>query len=296
MIKYFRSTLSPILMLLVLTTPQMSQAMEQTGYSFISNMWDDFLSIIGMGSVPFPLSDLPQEIHEPILKKATYDTCYEFGHADNIGLVCKAWKNFINQKRYTSPLHPNLTVDLQRKCIEEIFFNGQLVFRPNPYKTIKLNISDLANPLEGTFDLSSCEDMGNKLSISTGYKKEKIKKNKGKLEIWFATREFIKQELREGRAQEFKDIFLSWEPKAPVGIFWTWGSYDVFHHTDHLTSSDLLTLSSEEDLYEKWLHRRGEWFVMGIYIDMLEQSYYSICDKFYVYFKENYKSSAFDPA
>jgi hypothetical protein len=135
-----------------------------------------------------------------------------------------------------------------------MFCNGEVVYRPDPNNDegmIRLRISDLAHPLEGTFDLSTCGDTGKYLSISTGYRKEKIAENANKVEIWFACRKFIGQELKEGRAQQFAGIFSKWKPGAPVGIFWTWGNDDSLGWFDYLTNCSNLTLTSK-NLYENW--------------------------------------------
>ena len=135
-----------------------------------------------------------------------------------------------------------------------MFCNGELVFRPNSPSDegiIRLKISDLANPLEGTFDLSKCGDAGMHLSISTGYRKGKIAENEDKVEIWFAPREFIKQELKAKRAQQFADIFPNWKPNAPTGIFWTWANDTNLNCYDYLTNMDNLLLISE-NLCKNW--------------------------------------------
>jgi len=77
------------------------------------------------------------------------------------------------------------------------------------------------------------------------------RENANKVEIWIACRKFIEQELKEGRATQFKDIFPNWKPTAHVGVFWTWGNDDNLNWFDYLVDADNLTLSSK-NLYENW--------------------------------------------
>ena len=83
--------------------------------------------------------------------------------------------------------------------VYERFLKGKLIYKPqegSDVGRIDLPIAALANPLEGTFDLSKCGDAGNYFSISTGYRKQKIAKNESKVEIWFAPRFLIEKELK----------------------------------------------------------------------------------------------------
>ena len=109
------------------------------------------------------------------------------------------------------------------------FLDGRLIYRPDPKSDngmIELRIGDLANPLEGTFDLLQCGDMEKYLSISTGYRKVKKTENAKKSEIWFVPRFLVEKEINGG-AGNFKKIFPDkWPESALVGIFWTWGHWD----------------------------------------------------------------------
>ena len=67
------------------------------------------------------------------------------------------------------------------------FLKGKLIYHPtlgSDVGKIELPIADLTNPLEGTFDLSRCGDIGRHLSIATGYRKAMNPKNVNKVEIW----------------------------------------------------------------------------------------------------------------
>ena len=72
--------------------------------------------------------------------------------------------------------------------IYERFLKGKLVYRPtegSDVGKIELPIAALANPLEGTFDLSRCGDAAQYLSINTGIRKVQAPANASKVEIWF---------------------------------------------------------------------------------------------------------------
>src|SRR3546814_6755455 len=96
-------------------------------------------------------------------------------------------------------------------------------------------IADLANPLEGTFDLSRCGDAGNYLSIATGYRKGKISSNANKVEVWLTPWFLIGKNFHD-TASHFAPIMRSWDAnKAPIGLFLTWGGWEdkeVYHHLD----------------------------------------------------------------
>ena len=51
------------------------------------------------------------------------------------------------------------------------FIGGKLIYKPNEYNDVdrvEISFSSLSNPLEGTFNLSSCGSTGQFLSIATG--------------------------------------------------------------------------------------------------------------------------------
>jgi len=118
------------------------------------------------------------------------------------------------------------------------FLNGKLIYKPDPNSDegmVVLPIADLANPLDGEFDLSPCGNAGEHLSIYTGYRKGKRPENKDKVEIWFAPHVLIEKNLA-GSASHFKDIMGSWDAsKAPVGTFFTWGGWDNLGWYDYAT-------------------------------------------------------------
>lgn len=137
------------------------------------------------------------------------------------------------------------------------FLSGRLVYRPNEESDagrIELRIADLANPLEGTFDLSKCGDAGKYLSISTGYRKGKKPENDNKVEIWLTPRFLIEKNL-EGDASHFKDIMGSWDATAhPLGTFFTAGTWNNLSWYDHATHSYAIPpITDYSRTQKKWM-------------------------------------------
>jgi hypothetical protein len=134
------------------------------------------------------------------------------------------------------------------------FINGKLVYRPisgNDTGRIDLPIAELAHPLMGTFDLSRCGKAGQYLSIATGYKNGTIPENVNKIEVWLAPRFLIESEIFASAAH-FRGIMRDWQPEAPIGIFWTWGSHAVAaNNFDYLTNQSIDEISNN-NLFEKW--------------------------------------------
>ena len=131
------------------------------------------------------------------------------------------------------------------------FLGGKLIYTdPTSQAKTELPIRALANPLEGTFDLSGCGDTGKYLSISTGYRKGVKAENSNKTEIWLAPWFLVNKNLSSS-AKHLQPIMGSWDAaKAPVGLFWTWGGWGNEDYC-YLVSESLDQLSSE-DLWEKY--------------------------------------------
>jgi ankyrin repeat protein len=153
------------------------------------------------------------------------------------------------------PAIPVVLVPKGHEQVYERFLKGVLIYKPNEDNDdgrIVLAIKELKNPLEGTFDLSQCGDTGKYLSISTGYRKVKNPKNADRMEIWFAPRFLVEQQIN-GPAKHFKRIFPGkWPTTSSVGIFWTWGGDGDLDFYDYLTNQNLEALSNGENLYKKW--------------------------------------------
>lgn len=179
-----------------------------------------------------------------------------------------------NESRpFVSRTYLALGLELQRLVVEAIYLNtpklyayqkfldGKLIYRPIPESDegmIEMKISDLANPLAGTFDLSKCgEEACKYLSISTGYRKEIEPENADKMEIWIAPWCLIKKRLST-TAGHFQDIMDNWnEETAPVGIFFTWGGWEHLDWYDYFTSEDLEFISNN-NLHEAFLLGRRQ--------------------------------------
>jgi ankyrin repeat protein len=155
-----------------------------------------------------------------------------------------------------SAIAPAIPIPLIAEGFEAIyqrFFSGVLVYQPEPGNDagrINMPIAALANPLEGTFDLSQCGDAAKYLSISTGYRKAVKPENANKTEIWLAPRFLIEKELAT-TARHFNDLIATWRVEAPIGFFWSWGGWDNMSWFDYLTTESLESLGTE-NLYEKW--------------------------------------------
>ncbi len=115
---------------------------------------------------------------------------------------------------------------------------------------VEVPISSLANPLDGTFDLSAFGDASSYISIHTGYKKGKIAANAGKMELWVCPK------FLGATAPQFARIMGQWE--SPIAYFWTWGGHVVkSDNFDYLFKTDVCTnneLSSNEMLASPHSH------------------------------------------
>ena len=196
-----------------------------------------------------PFEGYPEELTFMILERAAIANYLSDGNTGSLKLVCKDWR------RIMAGDHIKKSVEsVKQEYIYQRFLKGVLIYRPQEGSDagkIVLPISTLGNPLEGTFDLSRCGDMGKYLSISTGYKKRKKEENASKVEIWFTPRFLIEKELNT-TAKHFQAIFpAKWNANAPVGIFWTWGGWDDLSWMDYLTTQNMDNLS-KIDLYENW--------------------------------------------
>lgn len=213
--------------------------------------------------------NLPNEMGSRIIEYAAFEQCLNDELPVNLVLVCKAW-----HKETQYHMEPG------KRCykawygiyghedIYETFFKGVLLYRPNldsDEGMITLKISELKepssegtsykllkkNPLEGTFDLSTCGDAGKYLVISTGHRKGKKAENNNKIEIWLAPKFIIEKNLKSS-AGHLQPIMSDWnEEIAPIGIFWTWGGWDNLNGYDYLSNKTLADIGSK-NLYENW--------------------------------------------
>jgi hypothetical protein len=204
-----------------------------------------------------PFERCPIEIRSIILERAVIYNYLSYDKTGNLECVCQTWRAIIEQDAMKKSIE-----SIKHEKIYQRFLKGVLIYRPQEGSDngrIDLPIAALENPLEGTFDLSQCGDVGNYLSISTGYRKGRRAENANKLEIWFVPRFLIEKELTT-TAGHFKDIYVKWNDKAPVGIFWTWGGWDNLTYYDYLITENLDTLSNN-NLYEKWRVAAGRHWV-----------------------------------
>ena len=195
--------------------------------------------------------ELPNEMTHAVLTEIVKDNYIKEDFENFIEIVrplrtvCKDWNSIIDKKF----MHKAMVLGCELICPG--FLNGKLIYTPQDGgKVIELLISDLWNPLEGTFDLLQCGDTGEYLSISTGYHKGNRPENDGKVEIWFAPRFLVKKEI-DTTAGYLKAIFPSkWSESAQVGMLVTsgWGMLCMY---DYLTTENVDNLS-KINLYENW--------------------------------------------
>lgn len=178
----------------------------------------------------------------------------------DLALVCKDWLEIIiydfdNQQ----DIYKAWYGVIEHEEAFQTFLNGTLIYRPiqdSDEGIIKLKISDLKNPLDGTFDLSQCGDAGKDLSISTGYRKGIRPENKKKLEVWLVPWFLIKKHL-DSTACHFKDIMDDWDEKnAAFGIFFTSGHWNNLEWYDYLTRSTPYDITSK-NLSDNWWRSRN---------------------------------------
>jgi hypothetical protein len=227
----------------------------------------------------------PKEITAMILHRAAIDECLNNRSPVNLLLVCREWRKSIEEEFIDGKTVKKLCQEAWygvpgHEEIYERFLKGVLIYRPqegSDVGMITMRISDLVNPLESTFDLSQCGDVGNYLSISTGYRKGKKAENANKVEIWFAPRFLIEKKLTT-TAGHFQDISGEWNDSVPVGIFWTWGGPDNLPLYDYLITENFDTLSNDT-LYKKWREGEGSLSTVPIL-----QPYLPRQERFHVHF------------
>lgn len=112
------------------------------------------------------------------------------------------------------------------EAVYQRFLRGKLIYKPNEDNDNgrkEFRIGDLANPLNGTFDLSGCGSSDQLLSISTGFRTGQNPANKNKLEIWIVP-QFVLQ--KDPRAKVFNDFLQTLEPGGdPFVILFNKGSW-----------------------------------------------------------------------
>lgn len=245
MVKNFKLMSSTFLMMLTLAAPQLTRAMEETNFT-----------------------DIPKELKGCIVKQAAYEQCLEDNTSpslnktlDNLALVCKEWHTVISDEmKVDAPSwKASYGITPKNEDIYRQFLSGVLIYRPDPNSDegmITLKISDLINPLEGTFDLSNCGDTGQYLSIATGYRKAQTPANAWKVEIWFTPWFLVDKKMPQlAPNHHIRAISGNWDvASAPIGIFWTWGGWNAANqiaYCDYFTKESMEQLSSES-LFEKY--------------------------------------------
>jgi serine/threonine protein kinase len=185
-------------------------------------------------------------------------TLHQLQLADHAQMVLALKEEF----KKTLPQTSRLVIPDIARGYEEIyrrFYNGKLIYKPmfnSDVGKIELPIASLADPLNGTFDLSRCGNAGQHLSIATGYRKLQKAENANKYEIWFAPRFLVASEVNSLPANHhMREILKDWDgARAPVGIFWTCGRWDV---GSQLSWCNYLTVESMDDIRGGNLYKKA---------------------------------------
>lgn len=116
-------------------------------------------------------------------------------------------------------------IDSKEQVLKK-FMTGRLIYtHPKTGKNTEWRFADLKNVLQGEFDLSTCDKYVKKyLSINTGFRTNKNKDHKEKLEVWIMPRFFL-EECIENSGKHYKNVFKVWDQEIPIGIFWTAGDW-----------------------------------------------------------------------
>ena len=120
------------------------------------------------------------------------------------------------------------------------FLKGKLVYKPNEDNDVgrkEFRIRELANPLNGAFDISGCGDSAKYLSISTGFKRGVNPWNREKVEVWIAPRFLIDKDpaaLETARRLSR----LAKLQASPYLVMFGWGGYDKLDAYDLSAASN----------------------------------------------------------
>jgi hypothetical protein len=223
----------------LLTLPQLAHSMEKKETQF---------------------NNIPRGVRAMILEEAS-----RYTKPGDMRLVCKDWQKTIDpivrsEVEKEKPYKEKRL--LSQKWLQEQygvfgddqFLNGKLVYKPKKNSNdgmIEWKISDLRNPFAGQFDLSKCGDAGKYIAIITGFRREKVKENKDRVEVWLAPRALI-EKFRHSTAKHFEEILTTWDGKtAPLGVFYTWGNWENLEWYDYLTDKTPSQISSK-NLFQNW--------------------------------------------
>jgi hypothetical protein len=168
----------------------------------------------------------------------------------NLRILIEEWK----PRQEVSPSHfPIPDVARGHEELYERFMRGKLVYRPNrddDSGMVEIPISSLANPLDGTFDLSACGNTSLHLSIHTGFKSA-VEMWKGKNDNPSAVEMWICPKFLGATAPQFRHIMGQWE--SPIAYFWTCGAHVVASDNfDYLLNTEVC-METKLNCYRKYL-------------------------------------------
>lgn len=158
-------------------------------------------------------------------------------------LVCHEWRTIIDSlidrtdknKKYVEQ-HPIWQKFIRMSygffghdAVWNSILNGELIFKPNADNDegiIRLKVSDLHNPFEGSFDISTCGNTSVGLCISMGLRKGLKAANYKKNEIWLIPR-FLVAHKMSSDASYLKEAMEKWPENIPVATVFNWWGFEV---------------------------------------------------------------------
>jgi hypothetical protein len=150
-------------------------------------------------------------------------------------------------------------IAIEHEEVYQKFLRGKLVYKPNKDNNEgmkEFRISDLANPLSGTFDIRGCGDSDKYLSISTGFRTEKNPANEEKVEVWIVPQFVLQKDSRSKLYNDFLQAQKTHRGKPFAVLFnlggWKSDNYD--HGVTGVVGSELDSLASRA------YTRRSSWY------------------------------------
>ncbi len=176
------------------------------------------------------------------------------GKNHNLARVCARWNKILKDESKVGGIWWRAKNGIiGHEEFYQRFLNGELIYRPisdSEDGVVTRKVSDLKNPLDGTFDLSQCGRAGNHLLVTTD--PSVFFARLGELIVVGVFLHCFAKKKIDTEAAPLKLIMDNWNGEAaPVGIFWRWGVWDNLEWYDYLTSASLVEISSK-DLYENW--------------------------------------------
>lgn len=222
---------------------------------------------------PGPIHHLPKDLMEVIFIETSKDTNPKNRNPRRLAYVCKSWFNCMREnsfdtllgtknKQYVEKLGYLAMNPFMQTCmdihLDNLHYKGILQFTPTDGSAAVTNkFSGLKNT-NGTFNLSECEYTDQYLVITESMNQffKVGEENKYKTVIGIMPCHRILQEIKNSPEHPFYPLLANLDPdKAPVLLFWRWGSDTNLTCFDYLTTASVCEVSSR-NLYENWPRAR----------------------------------------